>query len=296
MPTGAIEEHSFKLNAGKLPTEKGEELYIRGEVRVLEEQADNLLSLKPVLIISHGFKGFKDWGFFPYAASQFALQGFYVVTFNFSCNGVNETDFDELDKFSFNTYSREQADLSLLLQALLAKQLPESERADLQRVYLLGHSRGGGNSILFASEHSEVKAVITWNGNGNADLFDEAFKATIAEHGIAYVANARTKQQMPIRRDFYEDLAEHPSRYHIPGRLSALGIPVLQLQGNKDSERLQAGFQTLRQAAPQHRSVTITGGTHTFGAVHPFAGTTEQLEEAIRLTVDFLKDIPHTAD
>ncbi|MCR8634297.1 alpha/beta hydrolase family protein [Paenibacillus radicis (ex Xue et al. 2023)] len=296
MPNAAVEAHSFILNAGKLPTEKGEALYIRGEVRFQQEPGGDSLSPKPVLLISHGFKGFKDWGFFPYAASQFAQRGFFVVTFNFSCNGVNENDFDELDKFSFNTYSREQADLSLLLQALLDKQLPEGERADLQRIYLLGHSRGGGNSILFASEHPEVKGVVTWNGNANPDLFDDAFKAAIAEHGVAYVANARTKQQMPIRRGFYEDLAEHRSRYHIPERLSALGIPVLQLQGNRDSDRLQAGFESLRQAAPQHRCVTIAEGTHTFGAVHPFAGTTDQLEVAIQLTADFLKDLLSTAD
>jgi pimeloyl-ACP methyl ester carboxylesterase len=291
MSTVSIEEHSFILDAGKLPT--GEALYIRGEARLKKD--DSLLPL-PVLILSHGFKGFKDWGFFPYMASRFAQQGFYVVTFNFSCNGVHVSDFDELDKFAVNTYSREQADLNLLLQTLLAKLLPEAERADLQHIYLLGHSRGGGNSILFAAEHPEVGAVVTWNGNANADLFGADFKEAVAEHGVAYVANARTKQQMPIRREFYEDLEENKSRYHIPERLAALSIPVLQLQGNLDSERLRAGFEILRQAAPQHRSVTIEGGTHTFGAVHPFAGPTDQLEEAIRLTIDFLKDVAGTAE
>ena len=29
----------------------------------------------------------------------------------------------------------------------------------------------------------------------------------------------------------------------------------------------------------------IEGGTHTFGAVHPFEGTTSHLEEALRQTV-----------
>lgn len=282
-------QEPFILEAGQLPS--GEPLYIRGEIRTLAGSGEASGAVRrPVLIICHGFKGFKDWGFFPYAARRFAEAGFYTVTFNFSCNGVAETDFDELDKFALNTYSREQQDLTYLLHALGTGELPRSEQADTGKVCLLGHSRGGGSSIVYAADHpDEISAVVTWNGIAKADLFDDAFKEQIAEQGVAYVANARTGQQMPIRASFYEDLKEQGERFDIVKRLAGLELPVLQVQGDQDSPRLREGFEALRLGAPQHGIASIQAGNHTFGAVHPFASTTPQLEEAIRVTLEFLK-------
>lgn len=282
----SIIREPFTLEAGQLET--GEALYIRGEVRAALGK-ENMA--KAVVFICHGFKGFKDWSFFPYIAERIAEQGFYAVTFNFSCNGVNERDFDELDKFALNTYSREQEDLGILLQALEAGTLPLAALADPRRLCLLGHSRGGGGSIIFASEHPQVKAVVTWNGIAFVNLFDEAFKAQMVEHGVAYVMNMRTKQEMPIKASFYEDLSKNEERFDIVSRLAELQIPVLQVQGGQDAPRLKEGFERLREAAPQHQVVAIPSANHTFGAVHPFVGTTEELDLALEQTIEFLKSI-----
>ncbi|KZE75120.1 hypothetical protein AV654_27630 [Paenibacillus elgii] len=262
-------------------------LTLRGEVTV-QETTDR--GPVPVVIMAHGFKSFMDWGFQPYVAAELARRGYYVVRFNFSCNGVNERDFDELDKFAVNTYSREQADLAFVWELLQEKRLPFAEQADSRRVALLGHSRGGGNSIVFAAEHPDVQAVVTWNGIASADLFDDAFKEELARSGVAYVANARTGQNMPIRQTFYDDLKKNAERFDIGARLAGLQTPVLSVQGDADSDRLKEGFRRLREAAPDQSFVTIAEGTHTFGAVHPFAGTTPQLEEALEATVRFLDD------
>ena len=47
---------------------------------------------KPIVIFSHGFKGFKDWGHFETVAKQFADAGFVFIKFNFSHNGTTPTD------------------------------------------------------------------------------------------------------------------------------------------------------------------------------------------------------------
>ncbi|MFD0693771.1 alpha/beta hydrolase family protein [Paenibacillus sp. GCM10027628] len=281
--TTVTQEH-FILEAGYLET--GEPLYIRGEVRF---QAKEPEIPAPVIIISHGFKGFKDWGLFPYVASRFAEEGFYVITFNFSCNGVNETDFDELHKFAVNTYSREQADLELIYQGLITGKLPLAESADTDRIHLLGHSRGGGSSVIFASEHPQIRSIATWNGIANPDLFDAAFKAQIAEQGVAYIPNARTGQLMPLHATFYQDLEQNGERFDIAQHLASLTVPALLVQGDQDSPRLKEGFAKLREAAPRHRFITIEGGNHTFGAVHPFAGTTPYLEAAFGATLEFFR-------
>ncbi|AFH61809.1 alpha/beta hydrolase family protein [Paenibacillus caseinilyticus] len=285
--SGSVQQLPFELDAGT--HEEVGALRIRGDVRVKPAETG---AKQPVLVILHGFKGFKDWGFFPYAAERFAAEGYYTVTFNFSCNGVGETDFDELEKFAVNTYTREQEDVSLLLEALKNGRLPGAEHADLSQVYLLGHSKGGGGSIIYAADHpADIAGVITWNGIARADLFDDTFKREIAEHGVAYVANARTKQEMPIRAVFYEDLRANEERFDVTARLAGLKLPVLQVQGDQDSPRLREGFQRLKEAAPQHQPLTIDGGNHTFGAVHPFAGTTPYLEAALRVSLHFLEGL-----
>ncbi|TYP79620.1 alpha/beta hydrolase family protein [Paenibacillus methanolicus] len=262
------------------------DLTLRGEVRVSGEEGR-----RPVALLVHGFKGFKDWGFFPYAAEQLARSGFAVVTFNFSCNGVGHADFDELHKFGRNTYSREQADLTALLERWQAGELPLSDRMDAARTALIGHSRGGGNSLMFAASHPEAfQAVVSWNGIADANLFGDEFREQVLLEGIGYVENARTKQQMPITAAFFEDLDQNRDRFDIVKAIARLPLPVLTIQGDRDAQRLVLGQERLRQAAPHQRHLLIEGANHTFGAIHPFAGTTPHLERALELTVDFLKE------
>ncbi|ALS25967.1 alpha/beta hydrolase [Paenibacillus sp. 32O-W] len=274
---------SGNVSIERFVLEPGGDLFIRGSVYVQPDQ-----DKKPVIVICHGFKAFASWGFFPYAAEWLVQRGFYVVLFNFSCNGVREWDFDELDKFARNTYSREQDDLAAVLSALTRGRLPFPQMADTERIALLGHSRGGGNAIIFAADHPEIGAVVTWNGVGSANLFDERFEAEARREGVAYTPNARTKQLMPINRIFFEDLDRNRERFDIPARLAELDIPVMLLQGDEDAERLLNGFRRMREAAPRHTYRTIAGAGHTFGAVHPFAETTAALEEALEATASFL--------
>ena len=81
------------------------------------------------LIICHGFKGFKDWGMFPYVGE--ALSDWLdVITFNFSHNGVGDrlTSYDELEKFAKNTYSRELEDLHAVVDHVRKGELPVERR------------------------------------------------------------------------------------------------------------------------------------------------------------------------
>ncbi len=257
---------------------------IRGEVRAAKKPGD-----RPALFLAHGFKGFKDWAFMPYAAEKLAEAGFVAITFNFSRNGVSERDFDELSKFGYNTYTREQADLEEVLKAAIGGNLPHASLIQRAKLGMIGHSRGGGNALIFAAEHPLIRAAATWNGIARANLFDDAFEAKAREEGVAYVTNARTQQEMPVRREFFEDLDANKDRFDIPARLAGLRIPVLMIQGSDDAPRLLEGFHRLQEAAPHQQALELEGTGHTFGAVHPFAGTTEALEQALDVTIDFFK-------
>lgn len=76
---------------------------------------------KPVVIYSHGFNGFKDWGNFDLIAKQFASAGFVIIKFNFSHNGTTidaPEDFKDLNAFAENNYTKELDDLNYVIDWL----------------------------------------------------------------------------------------------------------------------------------------------------------------------------------
>ena len=243
----------------------------------------------PTVVILHGFKGFKDWGFFPYAAAALANRGFAVVTFNFSMNGVGENllEFTELEKFARNTYSREQEDVAKIIGEIKEGLLPPGGVLDPDRLGLIGHSRGGANSLLYAMDDPDIKSVVTWNGIADVDLFSRELKREISEKGTGTILNARTGQKMPIHREVLEDLEANRDRWNILKRLPEWERPLLILQGDQDAPRLVEGAHQLHKAAPRSTLQILPGADHTFGAVHPFRGTTPHLERVIEETANF---------
>ncbi|SDH19988.1 Pimeloyl-ACP methyl ester carboxylesterase [Alteribacillus persepolensis] len=272
-----IENRAFTI---EVPENKA---LLRGNVHAPKEQNE-----APVVIICHGFKGFKDWNFFPYLADCLAEAGIYAIRFNFSHNGVNETDFDELEKFAVNTYTKEQADLDALWQHIQKRKLPFSEHFQTEHTGVLGHSRGGANAIVFAAEHpAHVRAAVTWNGVPDVDFFSEALKRQVREEGIAYMENKRTKQNMPLKRDVLDDIEQNKQRYALLSHLEKLKAPVYVIQGDADGEWLVNGAKKMEQTAPIHSLFSIKGGGHTFNASHPLEEVPSQLEEAIQETTKF---------
>lgn len=261
---------------------------IRGEVRV-RSTAYPL----PTVILCHGFKGFRRWGFFPYVAEVLAQKGFAVITFDFSMNGVGEDgeNFTELERFARNTYSREQEDLSRILQAIKRQELPWSNAIDTGRLTLVGHSRGGGNSLLFALEHDEVAGIVLWNSIAHPDLFSAEMKERLRRQGRATIPNARTGQEMPIDREVLDDLESNQERYNLLQRAQEYKKPVLILHGGADLSVPPDTAHQLVAALPNSQCHILAGANHTFGAVHPFQGTTPHLEEALAQTVSFLQKL-----
>ena len=117
----------------------------------------------PVIIVCHGFKGFKDFAFFPYTSQRLCEQGFAVVTMNFSGNGIGDdpVTFTELDKFAQNTIGQELDDVEAVLEGISTGGLLGAS-GDLQRLGIMGHSRGGCTAIIKASLDSRLKCLATW--------------------------------------------------------------------------------------------------------------------------------------
>lgn len=240
---------------------------------------------KSLVVVAHGYKGFKDWGMFPYVAEALSDEH-EVISFNFSHAGIGEDlqNFTELEKFARNTYQREIKDMEILLSYL-----SQHHRFGSLPVFLLGHSRGGGDCLLYALDHpAELAGVISWNGTTNLDLFTEEQKREMRETGRSHVLNGRTGQQMPLDAIIIEDLEQQAERYNILERMKQAAFPVVLIQGSEDGERLRRGSEQLIRFRPDIEWIQIPGGNHTFGTVHPFTGTTPQLEQAISASRDFI--------
>ena len=84
-------------------------LSIRGEVHPAESPIGSV-------VISHGFKGFAHWAFFPYLARTLAQDGLTAITFDFSGSGIgtDRESFTQAEAFASNTFSRELEDLELI--------------------------------------------------------------------------------------------------------------------------------------------------------------------------------------
>ena len=255
---------------------------------------NNDFTKKPLVIFSHGYKGFKDWGAWDLVGEEFAKNNLFFVKFNFSHNGgtlKNPIDFPDLNAFGNNNYSYELDDLERILTYFKKS---NSKNIDLNTIILIGHSRGGGSVLIKASENSLVKSVITWAGVSD---FKIRFKENTLgwkdwkEKGVMYVENQRTKQSMPHFFQFYEDFKKNEDRFNIKSAVEKLKIPYLIIHGQKDAGVLPNEGKKLKTWNSTNELKLIESGDHTFSAKHPwkFDFLPKELKEVVLTTINFIK-------
>lgn len=244
----------------------------------------------PAVIVVHGFKGFKDWGMFPPFCERLARAGFTAVSLNLSGSGVDDDgEFSRAERFGRNTFSAEQRDLDLVLDALddgtLGVPKPTS-------IAVVGHSRGGGAAILLAGRSERITALVTWAAIATVRRWtDESVRAWRAR-GSLDVVNSRTGQVLPLYTDVLDDIeAGADGPLDVVAAAGRVSVPWLLLHGTADetvpadeARRLAAA----RQPDAGGESVLIDGAGHTFGATHPFGGMSVALQEVFDRSVSFL--------
>ncbi|WP_210518967.1 alpha/beta hydrolase family protein [Hymenobacter terricola] len=232
---------------------------------------------KAVVVFVHGFKGFKDWGHFPLLADFFAERGFVFVKLNLSHNGIvvgGTGDLEDLEAFGRNNFSIELDDIGQVLDALFtpgATPLPAAE-TDLNRLFLVGHSRGGGLVLLKAAEDRRVRAVATWAAIAEVHpqwpqpVFDEWQRA-----GVLHVPNTRTGQELPMHYQIVEDYHAHRPRLDIPHNVRRkLRQPLLIIHGDQDETVAVDAAHALQQLKPDAELLLVPGAMHMFGGAHPW--------------------------
>lgn len=259
-------------------------------IRITTFGEKNISSNKCIIFV-HGFKGFKNWGFGPYLGSYFGEKGFFVITFNFSHNGVGKslTEFDELDKFANNTFSREVNELS---QIIVAYKNGFFGSVKNPKIGLIGHSRGGAVSLLTAYQKNEINSVAAWASISKLDRYSERQKSEWKKQGYFEVLNSRTNQMMRLNVCLLEDIESNKNGIlNIERAVRELNRQLLIIHGEQDLsvkiDEAEQIYEWSDKSKTEYLKIMKTG--HTFDIKHPFEGTNEKFERVLNATNKFFQ-------
>lgn len=244
----------------------------------------------PLVIFVHGFKGFKDWGAHNLVARYFVQNGYRYLKFNLSHSGVTADkpkDVSDLKSFASNTFSKELVDVDIIINHAV-------NYLGVSEVFLIGHSRGGGLSILQAASNPHVKGLITWSSIADfSSLWKKEQEEDWRKSGKIEVINARTKEKMPLNVTLLEDFETNEAQLNILNAAKQINIPWLIVQGDDDVNVPFETAEKLANANPASRLVRIEGANHVYGAAHPYPGETlpPHLFEVCEKSLKFLDSL-----
>lgn len=250
---------------------------LRGDIRTAGTD-------RPAVVVCHGFKGFRHWGYFPVIADQLARAGFTAVSFNFSGSGVGEDGetFSERERFARATYSAEARDLRVVIDAVTDGSLGLHPAA----IGVLGHSMGGGVAILQTARDDRIRALVTWAATAR---FGRLWRADQVSEwrrtGNLEVLNQRTGEILLLTTDILDDVERNAASLDVSRAASAVRVPWLIAHGRSDESVPVDDAETLHAANPRSELLLLEDAGHTFGIKHPWGGTSKAFDRLSQATV-----------
>lgn len=250
------------------------------------------LGNSPCIIFVHGFKGFKDWGFWPVLAQHFADNDYFVLTFNFSHNGIgdNLTEFTELDKFAQNTFSLEISELSELINAYLNNYFGTVLN---KKIGVLGHSRGGAITLLSSLINKNISAYAVWATVAVLDRYTARQKEKWRNEGVFELMNTRTKQIMSLNTTLLDDVEKNKTgSLNIQKAVSELNKPLLIAHGDQDLVVKIKEAELLYSYADKSKTkfFKVHGTGHTFDMQHPHKSSNKKFDALMDKTLQFFNN------
>jgi pimeloyl-ACP methyl ester carboxylesterase len=255
---------------------------ITGDLRYVD---DGLI--RPVLVVCHGFTAHKDWGPFPFFGKRLAALGFATIVFNFSHNGIGDNfkKFTEYDRFSRNTIGKELEDLRGVINAIGRGELGD-KILDRHRIGLVGHSRGSGVAMLYASLDDRVRAVTAWSTVATFFRHTPHQREMWEREGYLPVTIRSMRTKLRYGIEVLRDLEANREKYDLVKAVKQLRIPLLLVHGEADVSVKPAEAERLFEASDKSRTelIVVPHVGHMFGVKSGSTKSTPAVEHITELT------------
>ena len=202
-----------------------------------------------VILIGHGFKGYKDYGMFPWLANQLAEHGLLVHRFNYSHSGMLAQDgpFERPDLFELDTWNRQVEDLTVLTREFHIEELP---------LTILGHSRGGVACLLAAGRGVvQVDRVISLSAPATCNPLTSEMQETLLSEGFLESPSSRTSQLLRIGKCFLQEQLDDLSDQLIITRGELQTIQQKLILSTSKTQVLEDEAAQITDARPELKSV-----------------------------------------
>ena len=245
----------------------------------------------PAVILCHGSRSYKDWGFLPLLASRIAKEGLLAVTFSFTDSGISGRGgaFDEPERYRKGTYGSELEDLRRVAD-WVARRLEEAGEGN-PRLGIAGHSRGGAIAILHAATDPRVRCLASLAAPSRIGVWpDRYFEAWRRGEPVA-VRDFKTRSDLELGPEIYVDLERNRSRYDVVAALERIACPLLIVQGDRDRS---VPMEEAREIASHVPSIlcelhVIEGAGHGFQAGDEIRRIPPQLAHMVELVTAWMR-------
>lgn len=245
----------------------------------------------PLVIIINGHNGFYNYGMFPYIQQKLFENKISSYSFNFSHGGVKgDSDyFEDLEKYERNCMRLETEDLLSILQNLKKFKVHS-------KIFLFTHSLGGVPTIFGAKkaleERIKIDGIILVSTVKTLNFWPAEMLTEWAMAGVYYKRNNRTKQELPQGFEFLQEIINCEEDWNVKKAIRSLNLPILIIHGANDEavpvEHGKSFFSWIKNSTAKAELKIVPRATHTFNTKHPFETTSNELEELIKITVEWI--------
>jgi len=260
------------------------------------------VNVRGVLLLCHGFRGFKDYGFLPQLAEAASHAGMIAHRFNFSHSGVTQdfSTFARTDLFEQDTWGKQIHDLQTIAAAS-TEILPGKSAGKIPMIWF-GHSRGGVTVLLTASRRFQNSdsdgvfwpppaGVITAAAPCQCCSLNSEQIQIMQEQGYIETPSFRTGQNLRLGYTWLKEQEQNPKAFNPLIGIKNIDCPILLIHGDADKT---VPFEEAHryQVASKGRAQLemISDANHTFNAPNPLPldqtppPTTQKM---IDLVIDF---------
>ncbi|WJX96516.1 hypothetical protein P8452_77713 [Trifolium repens] len=227
---------------------------------------------KEIVILCHGFRSSKESKTLVNLAAALEKAGISSFRFDFSGNGESD------GSFQYGYYWREAEDLHAVTQ-----HFHESNRLVTA---IVGHSKGGGVVLLYASKYHDVKAVVNLSGRydmkaGIEERLGNDYMKRIKEDGFIDVKSSGNSEYRVTLESLLDRLNTdmHEACLQIDKECR-----VLTVHGSSDTVISVGDASQFAQIIPNHTLHIIEGADHPY---------TNHQDELASLVVNFIKETLH---